>query len=369
MFPPGSSVPERSKKSWGIRREPDKEKNMTMMIDAHSHGFHGPSLDQLRKAGGDWLEKTLDTLLTLTSDKPSFIDVDLRVEMLERNGIDLQVVTPGHMMDANLLPGEPRAQLALARALNDNMARLRDASKGKLLPMGSVPLADFEKGGSQELERAMKNLGLEGISLPTNLIGKPVDLPEFEPFWAKVAEMNVPIFLHPQDPVSHVDRPYEADWGLSHTFAWPYDTVLMLTRLVFSGIMEKYPTLKIISHHLGGGMIPFLWGRISESYAPDNTLGNLQRKIGRTFPKPLFEYFSRFYYDTAVGGSGPAIRCAYDVFGPDRIVFATDLPWGPGSGEKRLATYPNVITSLGFPEAHTQKIFEGNIRRILTKTI
>ena len=110
-------------------------------------------------------------------------------------------------------------------------------------------------------------------------------------------------------------------------------------------------------------MIPFFWGRISETYAPDNDQSQLERKIGRSLPKPIFEYFSRFYYDTAVGGSGPAIRCTYELFGADQIVFATDFPFGPA--EKRLATYPAVIRSLGFPEADTEKIFEFNIRRIL----
>jgi len=75
----------------------------------------------------------------------------------------------------------------------------------------------------------------------------------------------------------------------------------MLSRLVFSGVMERYPTLKIISHHLGGGMIPFFWGRILETYAPEKQQG----LIGRVLPKPLLDYFSLFYYDTAVGGMLP----------------------------------------------------------------
>ena len=81
-------------------------------------------------------------------------------------------------------------------------------------------------------------------------------------------------------------------------------------------------------------------------------------------PKPLLHYFSRFYYDTAVGGSAPAIRCAYEVFGADQLIFATDAPWGPGTGEFRLAEYPKVIESLGLSEAENKKIFADNARRI-----
>ena len=112
-------------------------------------------------------------------------------------------------------------------------------------------------------------------------------------------------------------------------------------------------------------MIPFFLGRMQESYAPDNQQCNQQRTIGRTFSNPLFDYFDSFYYDTAVGGSAPAIRCACEVFGVDQIIFATDAPFGPGTGEYRLATYPSVIKSMDFSEADKDKIFEHNIRRVL----
>ncbi len=111
----------------------------------------------------------------------------------------------------------------------------------------------------------------------------------------------------------------------------------------------------------GGGMIPFFWGRIEETYEPSRQ----QKLIGRVMPKPLLEYFSHFYYDTAVGGSAAAIRCAYEVFGADQIVFATDYPWGPGGGDSRLAKYPNIIKSLGLSGAENKKIFEDNARRLL----
>ena len=111
-------------------------------------------------------------------------------------------------------------------------------------------------------------------------------------------------------------------------------------------------------------MIPFYWGRILETYEPEN-----QKRIydgqAPILPKPLFDYFSRFYYDTAVGGSAPAIRCTYEVFGVEHIVFATDAPWGPGTGEFRLAEYPKVIESLGLSKADNKKIFEDNARRML----
>ncbi len=335
-----------------------------MIIDAHTHGFHGKYLDELAAAGGDWAKQNIAEILAVTRNKPHFIDVALRVEMLDRNGIDLQVVTPRHQLDSNLLPGDATAQLAMAKAINDNMARLMEDSKGRLLAGGSIPLVGFDQGGRQEMERAIETLGLKVISIPTNLRGKPPDLPEFEPFWAQAAQMNVPVYIHPTNPIGQADRSYEAEYDMILSFGWPFETTLILSRLVFSGIMERYPTLKVVSHHLGGGMIPFFWGRITEIYE----LANQQGTIGRVLPKPLFDYFSRFYYDTAVGESTSAIRCAYELFGADQLIFATDAPWGPGTGESRLANYAKMIKSLGFSEADTKKIFEDNARRVLNLT-
>ena len=331
-----------------------------MIIDAHTHGFHGKYLDLLLNAGGKWAKKELDQFLKVTQKKPQTVDIGLRLEQLERCGIDFQVVTPHHALDCNLLKGDIKAQLAMARAINDNMAHLQEDSKGKLFGVGSIPMAKFEHGGKQEMERAVNGLGLKAISIHSNLNGKPIDLPEFEPFWAHAAQMGVPVYIHPGDPAGHKDRSYEAEYDMLHNFGWPFETILMLARLVFSGIMERYPELKVVSHHLGGGT-PFFWGRINETYTP----ATQDRTIGRVLPKPLFDYYSLFYYDTAVGGNGSAIKCAYDIFGANQIVFATDAPWGPGTGEIRLMEYPKVIRSLGFSEEENRKIFADNARRIL----
>jgi aminocarboxymuconate-semialdehyde decarboxylase len=186
-----------------------------------------------------------------------------------------------------------------------------------------------------------------------------LDSPEFIPFWAQAKEMDIPVYIHPTDPAGFSDRPYEKEYDLAHNFGWPFETILMMSRLVFSGILDRFPTLKIITHHLGGGL-PFFFGRVNETYAPQKQ----EVTIGKTMQKPLDEYFSLFYYDTAVGGSAAAIRCAYDVFGADKLLFATDAPFGPGTGEARLAEYPKVIESLGLPEADKNKIFADNVRKL-----
>lgn len=331
-----------------------------MIIDAYSHMFHGTYIERLSKVGGTWVAKKVDEARVLVRRKPQLVDVHERLAQLDRNSFDFQVVTPPHNLYSYLLPEDPDKQLTLAHLINDSMAKLMEESKGRLIACGTVPLAGFEQDGRKEMERAVKVLGLKAICLPSNHMGKPLDLPEFHPMWQQASEMGVPVYIHPNDPAGHNDRSYEAEYDLMHNFGWPFETELTLSRLVFSGIMERYPSLKVISHHLGGG-IPFFWGRITETYSPEGE----RRDISEGVPKPLFEYFSLFYYDTAVGGNPAAIRCAYEVFGADRLVFATDAPFGPGTGESRLASYPKVIESLNLPEIDEAKIFGGNIRKAL----
>ena len=292
-------------------------------------------------------------------ERPQWMDVNLRVQLLDKYGFDRQVVTSAIGMDSNNLSGDAPTQLACARAFNDNMARMMEDSKGRLLA--------FDKGGSQEMERAVRHLGLKGMNLPSHIQGKPLASPEFEPFWALAAELDIPIYTHPWN-TDQGRTTSERESVIIHSLGHPFETALTLCRLVFAGVMQRYPTLKIVNHH-GGGMIPFFFGRIDETYGDhDNqeyTADNKVKQADLAMPKPLIDYFSKFYVDTAIGGSTLAIRCAREFFGPDRLLFATDGPNGPDRGERRLAEYPGIIRSAGLSEEDTRKIFSGNACRLL----
>jgi aminocarboxymuconate-semialdehyde decarboxylase len=330
-----------------------------MIIDAHTHGLNGKRLGPIVEAGGGWAKKILTGLRQMAEDRPQLLDIAFRVELLDKYGLDFQVVTP-QVIEVNIFPGDASTRLEIARRINDNMASVREDSKGRLIPIGVIPLIGFNDDCCRELERAIKTLGLKGVNVPSHVMGKPLDSAEYRLFWAQAEELGIPVYIHPWAPIQVNDRSYEAEYDLTHTFGWPFETALALAHLVFSGIMESYPKLKVVSHHLGGGLVPFFMGRIMETYEPSKQ----QKVFGRTLPRSLFDYFSRFYYDTAVGGSAAAIRCAYEVFGAGQIVFATDAPMGPGRGQMRLKTYPDVVRSLNLPPAETEKILGGNILSI-----
>ncbi len=335
-----------------------------MIIDAHSHMNPISLLEWLNERGGTEGKRRAAVLRRDAQRKPHAMDVGQRLAQLDRNNIDYQVVTPG---GSGGLYGRYAAadRLSFAKALNEGMAKLMDESKGRLIAGGTVPLIGFRRGSAKEMTRAVRELGLKLITVPSHIKGKPLDMPEFEPFWAQAAEMGVPVYIHPSSPTQHRDRPYEGEYDLSHVFGLEFETLLSLSRLGFSGIMERYPPLTIVSHHLGGGL-PFWMGRIRENYDRTNPKHEEQAEtVHRVLSKTLSDYFAQFYYDTAVGGNAPAILCAYEVFGADQLLFATDAPNGPGSGEVRLATYPKIIKSLGLSDQDNRKIFADNARRIL----
>ena len=351
---------ERTSRNPGEAVETERYK---MIIDAHTHMMNAEYLDRLGTLGGGMAREHADYLLGFKQKKPQLTDVAYRIEQMDRNGIDMQVVTPFQMMDINRFAVDAKTQVTYAGLINDSMSTLMEKSKGRLVAVGNIPLEAFDQGGRIEMERAIKTLGLRAMFIPSHIKGKPLDSPEFEPFWALAAELDVPVYMHPINPIGTAGRPYEAEYDLIHNFGWLFETTLMLTRLVFSGIMERYPTLKVVNHHLGG-MIPFFMGRTQETYEPENQKKNWGGVV-LDLPKPLIEYFRCFYYDTAVGGSAAAVRCTYEVFGAGSIVFATDSPWGSGTGEFRLTEYPKMIKSLGLPEGDTRKILGENIAKIM----
>jgi uncharacterized protein len=333
-----------------------------MIIDAHTHGIYGNYLYLLEKVGGDWARTKIADQRRRTKDCPQYFEIQSRIEQFTRFGIDYQVVSPGGpVLESNICPGGAAVRLRYARAINDNLAHLMEDSQGKLIGIGNVPLRKFGETNRKEMERAIKGLGLKGFYVPTHIIGEPLDSPEFEPFWDQAEAMDVPVYIHPRNPLPNRLRSYEKGFELIHTFGWPYETTLALARLVFSGLMERHPKLKVVTHHLGGGLIPFFLGRVMEYYEPDKQT----QFLGRTFSKPLADYFARFYYDTAVGGHPATIKCACEIFGTSQIVFATDAPYGPQNGDERLATYPEQIKSLRLSKADTGRIMAGNIHKLL----
>jgi predicted TIM-barrel fold metal-dependent hydrolase len=216
-----------------------------------------------------------------------------------------------------------------------------------------------------ETDRAINSLGFKGIYVHSNINGKPLDAPEFWPLWEKMAKYNLPVYIHPWRSDSFAD--YQAEntskYGIASIFGWPYETTAAMTRLVFSGILEKYPNLKVITHHCGG-MIPYYQQRIHQHYGQQSlgARGGYLRALSKT---PL-EYYKMFYNDTAIHGNTSALMCAYDLWGAEHIVFGADMPLGDHYfGFRSYRQTINAIEAMSISAAEKKKIFSENALSLL----
>jgi predicted TIM-barrel fold metal-dependent hydrolase len=221
----------------------------------------------------------------------------------------------------------------------------------------------------REMDRAIQTLGAKGIQIFTNVNGRPLDEPEFYPIFDRmVNKYDLPIWVHPTRGAKFADYPSEAKskyeiWWL---FGWPYETSAFMARMVFSGMFEKLPNLKIITHHLGA-MAPFFDARIglgmdqlgARTADEDYTL--ILKRMGR---RPV-DFFKMFYADTSVNGSPAATRCGLEFFGADHVLFGTDCPFDPEGGPLFIREIIKTIDGLGLKPNDRRKLYFGNAMSML----
>ena len=298
---------------------------------------------------------------------PVLWDLDARLKMMDRFKGYKQILTLS-LPAIEFLAG-PEESPALARLANDGMAEIVARHPQYFpafvasLPMNNVPAA------LEEMDRAIGKLGARGVQIFTNMNGRPMDEPEFYPIFERmVKRYDLPIWVHPTRTAKFADYPVESKskyeiWWL---FGWPYETSAFMGRLVFSGMLEKLPELKIITHHLGA-MAPFFEARIGlgmdqlGARTSDEDLTLILRRMGR---RPV-DFFKMFYADTSVNGSRSATRCGLDFFGIDHVLFGTDCPFDPEGGPLFIREIIKTIDSLKLKDGDRRKLYFGNAIRML----
>lgn len=266
------------------------------------------------------------------------------------------------------LMGAPEDRAPLARFINEGLAETcRKHPDAFPAFVAAVPLDDID-AAIRELEYAADHLGARGVQIFTNVRGKALDAPEFEPLFAALAARGLATFLHPARPSSFADYATEdrSQYEIWQVIGWPYETAACIARLVFSGVMRRHPDLNIVTHHLGG-IIPYLEGRIGPLWDQlgARTEGDQYAGVLETLVDRPIDYFRRIHADTAVGGSAGALRCGIDFFGPDHVLFASDCPFDPEGGPGFIREGMRALRQLGLtPETRT-KIQSGNARALL----
>lgn len=284
------------------------------------------------------------------------IDVDARWRAIEGFGDYSQVLVLAVPPLEEV--GPPQVAAELARLANDEMAELVAKHPDRFAGFAAaLPLSGVEES-LREVERACGGLGALGVQLFTNVLGVPLDDARFEPLFARVEDLDRTIWLHPTRDATFADYASEpsSDYGLWWSLGWPYETAAALSRLVYSGLMERHPRLKLIAHH-GGGMVPHLSGRLG--------MGPGFRQVRDSLPRPPLEYFRRFHADTALFGAPHAVRCVVEFFGPDHVLFGTDMPLGPPDAVE--ATIRDV-DSCDLAEDDRAAVYAGNAARLLGLT-
>jgi uncharacterized protein len=326
-----------------------------VLIDIYCHIYPDRFFQEMTRASPK-LENIGKRLRGVTK----LFDLDARFREMDEFGDYRQIIS---------LPNPPIEDIAdgataqtLARVGNDAMAELCAKHPDRFPGFAAaVALSDVD-AAIAETHRAIKDLGARGVQIFTNIAGRPLDLPEFRPFFAAMADHDLPIWLHPArdarmpDYAAEPKSRYEMWW----CFGWPYETSVAMSRLVFSGLFDRHPGIKIITHHLGG-MIPYYDGRVGAgldvlgSRTSDEDYSNVLPSLKR----PHLDYFHMFYADTALFGGKYGLACGIDFFGSDHVVFATDTPLGP---------IKPTIDELGFLQldrGEVQKITAGNAARLL----
>jgi len=297
---------------------------------------------------------------------PCMVDLDVRFRIMDKFDDYAQVICLGS--PAIEIMGAPPVSTELAKLANDGMADLVRKHPDRFPAfVASLPMND-PVGLIKEAERAINQLGAVGVHVPTNVLGKPLTAPETMPLFDLMAGLDRPIWLHPfrganfPDYRSEKKSHYEIWW----TFGWPYETSAAMAHMVFSGLFDRLPDLKIITHHLGG-MIPYFEGRVGPGWdqlgsrTSDEDYTLLLKKLKK---RPL-DYFRMFYADTAVFGAWEATKCGLKFFGVDRVLFASDSPFDPEKGSMYIRTTIEIIDRLDISPAERHALYEGNARRLL----
>jgi len=330
-------------------------------IDVFNHIFPRRYVERMTELAG-----TMKDVGKRVRGVPMLVDLDVRFEIMDEHPEYQQILsiaTPP--VDAFATPAEAAD---LAQRANDGMADLvRQYPERFPGFIASLPMNDID-AAMRELERALGPLAARGIQICSNVRGKPLDLPEFQPVFAAMAAHDLPIWMHPYRTADIADYPtedrslYEIWW----TLGWPYESSVAMARLVFSGIFDRYPDLKIITHHMGG-MIPYFEGRVGPGWDQlgTRTSDRDYTSLLKQLKKRPFDYFKMFYADTALfGGFDPTV-CGLRFFGVDHVLFASDAPFDPQGGRQYIRDTIDVVDRLPVSAAEREQIYWRNAARLL----
>jgi len=329
-----------------------------LRIDAHTHFSSLKFLDAIEKQDGKPF-----ILGRMYRAKPALTDAKTRLAILDRNEVDVHVLVPVPWLEAfPRIAGDRALAPQFARMMNDEIAAVVAAEPKRFKGVALLPSVDPDAMVA-ELHRAVKELGFLGAYVPVGPTAKRMDHPDYDALYKAIVDLDVMLWLHPSRP----PLPDYADEKASlyqewQQIGWPHDTTSAMYRIVFSGVFERYPTIRIITHH-HGGFVPYYAGGMMGSWEASEEEG---RQVSDKVSRPYIDHFKKFYCDTACKHFVPKVlELALDFFGPERMLFGSDTPFGAGDGQNFTSGALRSIEAMQISPQVRGAILSGNARRIL----
>ncbi len=322
------------------------------VIDIHTHTFGDAWLKNIKEHGAPAYEITTekdgrDYLVEYGTPACALeveaFDFDKRVEMMNRDKVDISVVS---LTSPNVHFGGHNVSVETARLFNDEMAAGQAKHPDRIRFFASLPW-EYPEDAILELERAIK-LGAVGVMCVAHIGDKHLIDPLFDPVWKELDRLKFPVLVHPTAPLGAKDVNFGYERILMPGAGFMYDTTIAIARMAIDGFFEKFPDVKIIASH-GGGYLPYVNGRIDMFFGVE-TLAKFD------IPKLPSDYFSQIYYDAVLYDPG-ALSLCIDIAGPDKVLFGTDLPMPADVGKLY-----DMIGSR--PKEEADKILGGNAERV-----
>jgi aminocarboxymuconate-semialdehyde decarboxylase len=290
-------------------------------IDIHSHvaipaaaAFVRPHLDPASLALTHFADAGTKALNQKQEEdiRARITGYDERLADMDAMGIDMQLVLPPPNQCTYTVPLD--IAVKAARMINDGLAHYVAKKPDRFAALGTVPLSDGAEA-AKELERAMTTLGMKGAEILTNVAGREISEPQYAPFWKKAEQLGALVVIHPNGftEAKRLTRFY-----FNNVIGNPLETTIALHHLIFDGVIERHPNLKILAVH-GGGYLPAYCGRIDHAWgARSDSHGDL--------PRPPTSYLKKIYFDTVVFTPHQLAQLVR-LFGADHVIMGTDYPF------------------------------------------
>jgi len=324
-----------------------------MKLDLHTHYYPPAYFERIERSGGDFSFGASPTGQRIIRYKGArffgvtapMTDVGKRLEDMDRVGIDVEVLS---LSTPNVFFAEGRAQIEVARMVNDAYADLIAKRPGRFLGFASIPMDDPD-GALRELARALDELRLQGVVLLSNIRGRALADPAYRPFFAECDRRKACVFVHPMIPAAA--EPF-GEYVLGPIVGFPFDTTLAVARLCYAGVFKQLPNIRWLVAHAGGA-IPYLLERLDSGW---RDFAECRANID----EPPSTYLKRLYYDT-VTFSPNNLRLLRDVVGTDHLAMGSDYPHLLGSIDKAISS----IEGLDWDAREKERVFSGTALALL----